>query len=88
MTSEFRPRASLIAATQHRWLCDRLALQWGVTPLLLPRAPKTAEAVIDTIADAALSAGLLHPGQDVVIAAGSRLNGPSDLIKLHQVPAR
>jgi len=85
MTSEYRPQSPLIAVTEHRWLVNRLALHWGVTPLLVQRAPMTTEETVNTVIAAARQANLVQAGDNVVVVCGSRRDGPSDVIKIEQL---
>ncbi|MBK8479649.1 MAG: pyruvate kinase [Proteobacteria bacterium] len=85
LTSEYRPGAQLVAASEHATICRRLALRWGVVPLLLASTPRSADQAFAEVCRAAVTAGLVNAGELVVFAAGSRPDGPSDLIKLLRV---
>jgi pyruvate kinase len=82
MISEYRPSTRLIGATEKEQLFRQLALHWGVEPMMLPAAPHTAEETIASVCREAVQTGGLETGQQVVVATGSRSDGPSDLIKL------
>ncbi|MBK6847971.1 MAG: pyruvate kinase [Proteobacteria bacterium] len=85
LTSEYRPRARLVAASEHATICRQLALHWGVVPLRLPHTPRSSDEAFGEVCRAALAAGLIASGELVVFAAGSRPEGPSDLIKILRV---
>ena len=85
LTSEYRPRARLVAASEELITCRRLALHWGVVPLHLSSPPRTSDETFAALCHAARAAGLVARGETVVVAAGSRPEGPSDLIKILEV---
>ena len=60
----------------------RLGLHWGVTPLFTDGIPSTDET-ISRMLEAADQAGLVQPGEVVVIIMGTRSNGASDILKIH-----
>lgn len=64
-----RPRAPILAPTSHAETYRRLALVWGVTPLLNPRQATTG-ALIDGALGAAQATGRVQRGDTVVITAG------------------
>jgi pyruvate kinase len=61
----------------------QLALEWGVTPLLISETPDV-EALWTSSIDAAREAGLVQPGDRVVITAGTAVNipGSTNVIKV------
>jgi pyruvate kinase len=84
--SGFRPRARIAAVTPSEKVHRRLALLWGVTPILAPEASDT-ESLILAGQEAQMRAGLLKPGDRVVILAGqSHTAGATNLLKVHTVP--
>ena len=60
-----------------------MALEWGVTPLLIPECPDVEELWQTSVA-AARSAGLVETGDRVVITAGTAVNipGSTNVIKV------
>jgi len=78
-----RPRAPILAPTPHAETYRRLALVWGVTPLL-NQSPPTTDALIDGALSAALTAARVQRGDTVVITAGVPVGRPgiTDLIKV------
>jgi pyruvate kinase len=73
--AQYRPRAPIIAPTPHVDTYRRLALVWGVTPLLNQSQP-TTDALIDGAFGAALAAACVRRGDTVVITAGVPVRCP------------
>ncbi|WP_099188476.1 pyruvate kinase [Tepidibacter mesophilus] len=86
MVSKFRPQAPIVAATNCEKAMRRLALSWGVYPVLTSAATSTDE-VIDNSIETALEAGYINNGELVVITAGVPVGvtGTTNLIKVHVV---
>jgi len=83
MISGYRPEAKLIAATRDDKLFRRLAIRWGVRPLLLDDYPDSFDGAISAITKTALAAGHVKEGERIIIAGRSHAEGSSDLIKVH-----
>jgi pyruvate kinase len=81
--AQHRPRARILAPTPHAETYRRLALVWGVTPLL-NRSQPTTDDLIDGALGAALAAGGAQHGDTVVITAGVPVGRPgmTNLIKV------
>ena len=73
--SRCRPRTPIVAPTPHAETYRRLALVWGVTPLLSQSQPTTDE-LIDEAVGAALTAARVQRGDTVVITAGVPIGPP------------
>ena len=73
--AKYRPSQPIIAVSPNPQTVRRLALAWGVTPLYGGRA-HDADGVIADAAARALEAGLVKPGQTVVITAGVHTHRP------------
>jgi pyruvate kinase len=60
-----------------------MALEWGVTPLLIPESTDVEDLWAQSLA-AARECGLIAEGDRVVITAGTAVNlpGTTDLIKV------
>jgi pyruvate kinase len=60
-----------------------MALEWGVTPLLIPESADVEDLWKHSI-EAARAVGLVEEGDRVVITAGTAVNipGATDLIKV------
>jgi len=81
--ARLRPRRPIIALTHISWAQRQMALEWGVTPLHIPAAPDVEE-LWDVSVSAAREAGLIEPGDRVVITAGTAVNipGSTNVIKV------
>jgi pyruvate kinase len=86
MVSRMRPRVPVIAATANERTYRRLALYWGVQPLLVPPTTNTDEMLAQTV-QGALDAGWIQRGQTVVMTAGVPVGTPghTNLIKVQKV---
>ena len=84
--SACRPPALIVAATPSIETARRLRLHWGVEPVVVERDTNLERAVLDA-ARAGVAAGVLSPGEQIVVAA-SRENPrtPSDTIWTYRVP--
>ncbi|WCK55511.1 pyruvate kinase [Aneurinibacillus sp. Ricciae_BoGa-3] len=86
MVSKFRPKAPIVAVTPHSHVCRKLALIWGVQPLLAEPA-ETTDEMLDVAVRTAVNAGIVKRGELVVITAGVpvRERGTTNLLKAHIV---
>ena len=73
--AQYRPRAPIIGPTPLAETYRRLALVWGVTPVLNQSQP-TTDVLIDGHLGAALAAASVRGGDTVVITAGVPLQRP------------
>lgn len=86
MVSKYRPRAPIIAVTPEMKVLRKLALVWGVQPLLI--APiKDTDSMIAAAIEISLAAEMVKPGDLVVITAGVPvgMRGTTNLLKVHVV---
>jgi pyruvate kinase len=67
--ARYRPRAPILAPTPHAETYRRLALVWGVTPLLNQSRPTTDELIAGAVG-AALASTRVQRGDTVVITVG------------------
>ncbi len=81
--ARYRPRAPILAPTPHAETYRRLALVWGVTPLL-NRSQPTTDELIDGALGSVLAAGAAQHGDTVVTTAGVPVGrrGTTNLIKV------
>jgi pyruvate kinase len=81
--ARLRPRRPIVALTHKDWAMRQLALEWGVTPLLIDEAPDV-ETLWDASIRAAREAGFVEVGDRVVITAGTAVNipGSTNVIKV------
>jgi pyruvate kinase len=61
LISRYRPNSRIVAFTPSPETCHRLAIAWGVTPMMFPRLGSTDE-MIAAQADAARAAGVEGSG--------------------------
>lgn len=87
MVARFRPRAPIVAATPYPEVARRLALVWGVVPVVVPRA-RNIDEMIDVALAAARETGLVRPGDRVAVAAGVKTDmpGSTNMLQVHEVP--
>ena len=81
--ARLRPRRPIVGLTHNRYALQQMALEWGVIPLFLPEATDVEELWNLAIATAR-DAGLVDPGDWMVITAGTSVNlpGTTNLIKV------
>lgn len=86
MISKYRPNCPIIAVTHHEQVRRKLALVWGVYPLLSESAESTDE-VLEASVNAAVQSGMIKHGDLVVITAGVpvREPGTTNMLKVHVV---
>jgi pyruvate kinase len=81
--ARLRPRRPIVALTHVDWAMRQLALEWGVTPLLITETGDVEDLWRSAI-DAARDAGIVESGDRVVITAGTAVNipGSTNVIKV------
>jgi pyruvate kinase len=86
MMSKYRPRSPVVAVTPEDKVLRKMALVWGVQPLLVKRTTNT-DSMINEAIESSLNAGLINPGDLVVITAGVPVgvHGTTNLVKVHTV---
>ncbi len=85
MASKARPRGPIFALTPNPQVADRLALVWGVTPIVAPNVEGTDE-LIAVGERVLLQRGDVTAGVELVILAGSApREGATNLLKIHVV---
>ncbi len=84
--ARLRPRRPIIALTHHDYALRQMAIEWGVTPLLISEAENFDELLRRSL-EAARTSGLVDEGGRVVVTAGTTVNlpGTTDLIKVDSV---
>ena len=83
--SGFRPKARIAGVTPHEKVYRRLALQWGVFPVLLPSVSDT-DGLLLAGETALRDSGLVRSGDRVVILAGqSPTAGATNLLKVQTI---
>jgi pyruvate kinase len=86
IVSNYRPECPIIAVTPYDSVARKLALNWGVFPLVAEKTESTDE-LIDKSVDIARATGYVRNGDLVVIAAGIPANyvGTTNMMKVHVV---
>ncbi|MCL6626492.1 pyruvate kinase [Alicyclobacillus shizuokensis] len=86
MISKHRPNAQIVAATPSDKVARRLAVSFGVHPVVVAEA-QTTDEVLETAVDGALAAGYVQPGDMVIVIAGVPVGqqGTTNLIKVHTI---
>ena len=81
--ARLRPQRPIIGLTHMDWAMRQMALEWGVTPLLIPEG-LDVEDLWNTSIQAAREAGFVDAGDRVVITAGTAVNipGSTNVIKV------
>jgi pyruvate kinase len=84
--ARLRPHQPIIALTHHPATVQQLAIEWGVTPVLMPEA-KDMNDLWDRSVEAAHATGIVGTGDLVVITAGTAVNfpGTTNVIKVERV---
>jgi pyruvate kinase len=86
LVARYRPTMPVVAASPRRATCDRMALVWGVVPLLVPEY-NTTDEMLSRTTQAVLESGLARPGERVVITAGIPAGGggQTNMLKVHDL---
>lgn len=86
MVAKYRPQANIVAATPNQSILRKMALVWGVHPVLIQETSGTDELFAESIR-AALACGYIENGDLVVLTAGvpTGYSGATNLMKVHIV---
>lgn len=81
-----RPHTPILCVTPNETTYRRMALVWGVLPLLIPQF-NTIDEMIQTIVRAAHDVGVVKRGDVIIIIAGVPfgVGGQTNLLKIHRV---
>jgi pyruvate kinase len=81
--ARLRPRRPIVALTHVDWAMRQLALEWGVTPVMITETGDVEDLWRHAV-DAARQAGIVEEGDRVVITAGTAVNipGTTNVIKV------
>lgn len=84
--SNYRPECPILAVTPYWNVARKLALNWGVFPIIADKVESTDE-LIEKSVEIAQTAGYVNNGDVVVIAAGIPANyvGTTNMMKVHVV---
>ena len=86
--ARLRPHQPIIALTHNADTVQRLAIEWGVTPVLMPEAQDVSD-LWNRAVEAAQTTDIVVVGDLVVITAGTAVNfpGTTNVIKVERVGA-
>jgi pyruvate kinase len=85
LVAGMRPRTPVVACTYNASAYHRLALCWGVTPVMISRAKDIDDLYVVGMGRL-LQAGLVDEGEIVVVLTGSVVRGSgANTIKIHRV---
>ena len=84
--SKYRPAQPILAVTPSQSVARRLALSWGVLPVI-KTAPATLNGILDLAVEVAAGIGIAGRGDILVITAGipPTGRGGTNLIKVHKI---
>jgi pyruvate kinase len=84
--SKYKPKARIIAVTPRERVARRLALTWGVFPVLC-RPTTTTDEMFSAAIEASLMSGYIKNGDLVLITAGVPvgLSGTTNLMRVHTI---
>src|SRR5690625_3724558 len=86
MIAKYRPKVPIIAVTFSEMISRKLALVWGVHPVL-GRLASSIDELLDISIDRSLRANLVERGSKVIITAGVPIgtSGTTNLMKIHVI---
>ena len=81
--ARLRPRRPVLGLTHNRYALQQMAIEWGVTPIVIDQSDDL-EQVWQKSLDAARESGLVSSGDRVVLTAGTAVNmpGSTNVIKV------
>jgi pyruvate kinase len=84
--SKVRPQVPILAFTPNENTYNKLALNWGVEPYVVPHS-ETVEGMLDQVKRVISEATKLQPGQEVVLIAGFPIGAmrSANFLLLHEV---
>src|SRR2546430_14094954 len=83
VVARLRARPPILGLTHHDYALRQMAIEWGVTPVLIPESSDVEDLWRHSL-EAARKSGLVAEGDRVVITAGTAVNlpGTTDMIKV------
>jgi pyruvate kinase len=86
LVSKYRPQCMILGGTLHEAVARRMALTWGVVPILFDKVSSTESLVAD-VDERLLKTRLLKWGDLVVITSGVPVGraGTTNMIKIHRM---
>jgi len=86
LVSEYRPEANIVCLTTNEVTFRRLALFWGVTPVLIDH-PATTDELVDRVEAVMIERNLSLPGEDIIITMAVPVGAgvQTNALKIHQI---
>jgi len=86
LVSEYRPEANIVCLTTNEVTFRRLALVWGVTPVLIGPCA-TTEELVDRVEATLIERNLARPGENVLITMAVPVGAglQTNVLKIHQI---
>jgi pyruvate kinase len=86
LISEYRPEATIVCLTTNEVSFRRLAIIWGVTPVLIGPAA-TTEELLDRVEATLIERNLAQAGENVLITMAVPVGsgGQTNVLKIHQI---
>ena len=86
LVSEYRPDANIVCLTTNEVSFRRLAMVWGVTPVLISPAASTEE-LVDRVEATLIERNLSLPGENVLITMAVPVGAgmQTNVLKIHQI---
>jgi pyruvate kinase len=86
LVSEYRPESNIVCLTTNEVTFRRLALVWGVTPVMISPAA-TTEELIDRVEATMIERNLAQPGENVLITMAVPVGAgmQTNILKVHQI---
>ncbi len=86
LVSEYRPEANIVCCTTSEVTFRRLALFWGVTPVLIDH-PATTDELVDRVEAVLIERNLAMPGESVIITMAVPVGSgaQTNVVKIHQI---
>jgi pyruvate kinase len=83
--AQYRPASRVLAFSPDESIRRRMNLYWGVEPRSAPRL-STTDRMVAWVAAALKREGLVHPGDRIVVTAGTPIGQPgsTNFLKIHQ----
>ncbi len=86
LISEYRPEANIVCMTTNETTFRRLALVWGVTPVMIGPCA-TTEELVDRVEGMLIERNLASPGENVLITMAVPVGSgvQTNVLKIHQI---
>jgi pyruvate kinase len=81
--ARLRPRRTIVGLSHHQTAVQQMALEWGVTPVLMPQTDDVEDLWTRAL-ESAVASGVIDAGDRVVTTAGTAVNlpGSTNVIKV------